>query len=87
MTTRFPQHEYHILTLLDNLKIKREYPALNSSVLKNCIMVDFKQVRVVGYDVTYMIGNNPGKVRMPYNPEEIIPLNKKGKLIIQTRSE
>ncbi|MBI6548172.1 UmoD family flagellar biogenesis regulator [Xenorhabdus lircayensis] len=84
---RLTEHEYRILTLLDVLKVKREYPVLNHSVLKNCIAVDFKKPRIVGYDVSYVIGDQPGKVRMLYQPEEIIPLNEKGQLIIKTNLE
>ncbi|AYA39943.1 UmoD [Xenorhabdus nematophila] len=83
------EYEYRVLTLLDNLKIKKEYPALNHSSLKNCISIFFNEVRIVGYDVTYLIGENPGlpgKIRMPYAPESMIPLNEKGQLIISPHS-
>ncbi|AOM40456.1 UmoD family flagellar biogenesis regulator [Xenorhabdus hominickii] len=84
---RFNGHEYRILTLLDSLNVKMEYPALNHSALKNCIIVDFKKPCIVGYDVSYVIGEEPGKVRMLYKPEETIPLNEKGQLIIKQHSE
>ncbi|MBD2810345.1 UmoD [Xenorhabdus sp. Vera] len=82
----FLEYEYRVLTLLDHLKVKKEYPALNHSTLKNCISIVFNQVRIVGYDVRYLIGEKPGlpgKIRMPYDPEKTIPLNEKGQLIIE----
>ncbi|MDC9622004.1 UmoD family protein, partial [Xenorhabdus sp. XENO-7] len=79
----FTGYEYRILTLLDNIKASREYLALNHSALKNCLMVYVKEQRTVGYDVNYTIGDNPGKVRVTYKPEQTIPLNEKGQLILQ----
>ncbi|PHM50018.1 UmoD family flagellar biogenesis regulator [Xenorhabdus miraniensis] len=80
-----PNHEYRILTLINTLKVKREYPALKHSELKNCVIVDVKQPRVVGYDVVYRIGDKTGKIRIPYIPGETIPLNEKGQLILKVQ--
>ncbi|MDX7991347.1 UmoD family flagellar biogenesis regulator [Xenorhabdus littoralis] len=80
-------YEYRILFLLTSLKTKKEYPVLTHSALKNCVAVDFKKANVVGYDVIYVIGDKPGKVRIRYKPEEIIPLNEKGQLILKPHSE
>ncbi|MDC9597853.1 UmoD family flagellar biogenesis regulator [Xenorhabdus anantnagensis] len=81
------EYEYRILTLLDHLKVKREYPALTHSVLKNCTEFSFKKPRVVAYDVNYVIGEVPGKVRIEYKPDDTIPLNEKGQLILKSYSQ
>ncbi|PHM45937.1 UmoD [Xenorhabdus mauleonii] len=80
--------EYQILTLLDYLKVKKEYPALSHSALEHCIPVHFEQVSIIGYDINYEIGEKGGgKVRMPYEPGSSIPLNEKGQLIINAPLE
>ncbi|OTA16142.1 UmoD [Xenorhabdus vietnamensis] len=81
------EYEYRILTLLDHLKVRREYPVLTHSVLKNCTEFSFKKHRVVAYDVNYFIGEEPGKVRMEYKPDDTIPLNEKGQLILKSHSQ
>ncbi|WP_415843360.1 UmoD family flagellar biogenesis regulator [Xenorhabdus thuongxuanensis] len=81
------KYEYRILTLLNHLKASRKYPALIHSVLKNCIEFSFKKPRVVAYDVSYVIGEQPGKVRIAYKPDDTIPLNEKGQLILKSYSQ
>ncbi|PHM63718.1 UmoD family flagellar biogenesis regulator [Xenorhabdus ishibashii] len=81
------KYEYRILTIINHLKIHREYPALIHSVLKNCIEFRFKKPRVVAYDVNYVIGEQPGKVRIAYKPDDTIPLNEKGQLILKSYSQ
>ncbi|PHM75182.1 UmoD family flagellar biogenesis regulator [Xenorhabdus kozodoii] len=77
------EYEYRILTLLFHLNVKRAYPALTQSVLKNCTEFHFKKPRIVAYDVNYVIDGQPGKVRIGYKPDDTIPLNEKGQLIIK----
>ncbi|CDL87762.1 UmoD family flagellar biogenesis regulator [Xenorhabdus cabanillasii] len=72
-----------MFTLIEMLNIKREYHALNYSQLKNCVMVHVKEKRIIGYDVIYMIGDKPGKVRVTHRPEQTIPLDEKGRLILK----
>nr|WP_099131403.1 UmoD family flagellar biogenesis regulator [Xenorhabdus ehlersii] len=81
------KYENRILTLLNHLKVNRKYPALIHSALKNCIEFHFKKPRVVAYDVNYVIGEQPGKVRIEYKPNDTIPLNEKGQLILQPYSQ
>ncbi|MDC9605659.1 UmoD family flagellar biogenesis regulator [Xenorhabdus griffiniae] len=78
------KYEYRILTLINYLKINRKYPALIHSTLKNCIEFHFKKPRVVAYDVNYVIGEQPGKIRIEYKPDDTIPLNEKGQLILKS---
>ncbi|KLU16552.1 UmoD family flagellar biogenesis regulator [Xenorhabdus griffiniae] len=80
------KYEYRILTLINHLKINRKYPVLTHSALKNCIDIHFKKPRVVAYDVNYVIGEQPGKVRIEYKPNDSIPLNEKGQLILKSYS-
>ncbi len=81
------KNEYRILILINQLKINRNYPALIHSTLKNCIELHFKKPRVVAYDVNYVIGEQPGKIRMAYKPDDTIPLNEKGQLILGSYSQ
>ncbi|CDL82023.1 UmoD family flagellar biogenesis regulator [Xenorhabdus szentirmaii] len=80
---RLTQYECRTLALLHHLKAKKEYPALTHSVLGDCIPISFEALRIVSYDVNYIIGDRPGKIRVPYNPGETIPLNEKGQLILE----
>ncbi|MDC9592246.1 UmoD family flagellar biogenesis regulator [Xenorhabdus sp. IM139775] len=76
-------YQYRILTLLEHLKANREYPALIPSALANCTEFNFKQPHVVAYDVNYVIGEQPGKIRIEYKPDDTIPLNEKGQLVLK----
>ncbi|CDG18188.1 UmoD family flagellar biogenesis regulator [Xenorhabdus doucetiae] len=80
-------YQYRILTLLEHLKANREYPALTHSVLKNCTEFNFKKPRIVAYDVNYVIGEQPGKIRIEYKPDDTIPLNTKGQLVLKSYSQ
>ncbi|MDC9581579.1 UmoD family protein [Xenorhabdus sp. PR6a] len=80
----FITYQYRILTLLEHLKANREYPALIHSVLENCTEFNFKKPHIVAYDVNYVIGEQPGKIRMEYKPDDTIPLNEKGQLVLKS---
>ncbi len=81
------EYGYRIFTLFDYLKAQREYPALTHSALNNCIEFNVKKPRIVAYDVNYVIGRKPGKIRIGYKPDETIPLNEKGQLILKSYSQ
>ena len=41
-----------------------------------------KSQNTLGYDVTYKIGNQQGKIRMDHDPGTQIPLDKSGQLVL-----
>jgi len=47
---------------------------------ERCSTVYDKSEKMLGYDVTYKIGDQQGKVRMDHDPGTQIPLNKSGQL-------
>ncbi len=49
---------------------------------QQCRTVYDKQEKILGYDVTYKIGDQQGKVRMDQAPGQRIPLDNNGQLII-----
>nr|WP_210423893.1 glycine zipper 2TM domain-containing protein [Dickeya sp. CFBP 2040] len=57
-----------------------------ASTQQRCQTVYDKTQRVLGYDVTYKIGNQEGKIRMDRDPGTRIPLDRNGQLIINQSS-
>lgn len=51
-----------------------------SSNQQRCQTVYDKSQKLIGYDVTYKIGDQQGKIRMDHDPGTQIPLDKKGRL-------
>ena len=51
---------------------------------QQCKTVYDKQEKTLGYDVTYKIGDQQGKIRMDKAPGERIPLDNNGQLVIGT---
>lgn len=51
---------------------------------QQCRTVYDKQEKTLGYDVTYKIGNQQGKIRMDNDPGTRIPLDNRGQLIIDS---
>jgi uncharacterized protein YcfJ len=50
---------------------------------RNCYTVTDTEQKVVGYDVSYRLGDENGKVRMDHKPGDRIPV-KDGRLVIET---
>jgi hypothetical protein len=50
---------------------------------RNCYTVTDSQQNVVGYDVSYRLGDKNGKVRMDHKPGDRIPV-KNGQLVVET---
>lgn len=51
---------------------------------QQCRTVYDKQEKTLGYDVTYKIGDQQGKIRMDNDPGTRIPLDNRGQLIIDS---
>ena len=51
---------------------------------QQCRTIYDKQEKTLGYDVTYKIGDQQGKVRMDNAPGPRIPLDNNGQLIINS---
>ena len=49
---------------------------VSTSVQQRCKTVYDKSQKMLGYDVTYKIGNQQGKIRMDHDPGTQIPLDK-----------
>ncbi|KEA52698.1 MULTISPECIES: glycine zipper 2TM domain-containing protein [Mangrovibacter] len=49
---------------------------------QRCKTVYDTSEKTLGYDVTYQIGNQQGKIRMDHNPGSQIPLDKNGQLVL-----
>lgn len=49
---------------------------------QRCKMVYDKSEKTLGYDVTYKIGDQQGKIRMDKNPGSQIPLDNNGQLVL-----
>jgi uncharacterized protein YcfJ len=49
---------------------------------RRCQTVSDSHQNVIGYDVTYMIGDQEGKVRMDEKPGDRIPLDSDGQLLL-----
>ncbi|AFJ47480.1 hypothetical protein [Shimwellia blattae] len=50
---------------------------------QRCKIVYDKTRQQIGYNVTYRIANQQGKIRMDRNPGSRIPLNKEGQLVLE----
>ncbi|WP_340608702.1 UmoD family flagellar biogenesis regulator [Xenorhabdus bharatensis] len=72
----------NILSFIEKLNTTSEYYAMSYYEFKNCIAFQIREPRIIGYDVIYTIDNMPGKVRVMHKPDQSIPLNEKGKLIL-----
>lgn len=55
---------------------------VTTSVQQRCKTVYDKSQKMLGYDVTYKIGNQQGKIRMDHDPGTQIPLDKNGQLVL-----
>ncbi|MDR0218017.1 MAG: hypothetical protein LBI71_03900 [Enterobacteriaceae bacterium] len=77
-----PAYKNHLFISFEMLKNEKEYHILNDYELKNCRMIQVRERRIIGYDVFYFIGNQPGKVKVKHDPGETIPLDKQGKLML-----
>ena len=55
---------------------------VSTSVQQRCKTVYDKSQKMLGYDVTYKIGNQQGKIRMDHDPGTQIPLDKNGQLVL-----
>ncbi|PHM33449.1 UmoD family flagellar biogenesis regulator [Xenorhabdus innexi] len=75
-------YENSIFSFIELLNITKKYYSLSYYELKNCITFQNRELRIIGYDVIYTIGNKPGKVRVIHKPDQLIPLDGKGKLIL-----
>lgn len=53
---------------------------------QRCKTVYDKQEKTLGYDVTYKIGNEQGKIRMDNDPGTRIPLNRDGQLVLDEQA-
>lgn len=53
-----------------------------TSTQQRCKTVYDKSQKMLGYDVTYKIGTQQGKIRMDHDPGTQIPLDKSGQLVL-----
>ncbi|OON40665.1 hypothetical protein BTJ39_06150 [Izhakiella australiensis] len=53
---------------------------------QRCKTVYDKQDKMLGYDVTYKIGNEQGKIRMDKDPGTRIPIDSNGQLVINDQA-
>ncbi|AHG22251.2 hypothetical protein Z042_23540 [Chania multitudinisentens RB-25] len=53
-----------------------------TSTQQRCHTVYDKSQQLLGYDVTYQIGTQQGKIRMDYDPGIQIPLDRSGQLVL-----
>ena len=53
---------------------------------QRCQTVYDKSEKMIGYDVTYKIGDQQGKIRMDKQPGETIPLDSNGQLILNNNA-
>lgn len=53
---------------------------------QRCKTVYDKQENMMGYDVTYKIGNDQGKIRMDNDPGTRIPLDSNGQLVLNDKA-
>lgn len=57
-----------------------------STTQQRCSTVYDKSQKVLGYDVTYKIGDQQGKIRMDRDPGTQIPLDRNGQLILNQKT-
>ncbi len=65
-----------------SLRGKAILTRLRNSVVKRCMT---SQKKMLGYDVTYKIGDQQGKIRMDRDPGTQIPLDSNGQLILNNK--
>ncbi|CAK8739003.1 hypothetical protein SODG_002606 [Sodalis praecaptivus] len=53
---------------------------------QRCQTVYDKSQKLLGYDVTYKIGNQQGKIRMDHDPGTKIPLDRNGQLVLNDQA-
>lgn len=53
---------------------------------QRCQTVYDKSQKTLGYDVTYKIGDQQGKIRMEHDPGTQIPLDKNGQLVLNSKA-
>ena len=53
---------------------------------QRCKTVYDKSEKMLGYDVTYKIGDQQGKIRMDHQPGAQIPLDSNGQLILNNKA-
>lgn len=53
---------------------------------QRCKTVYDKSEKMLGYDVTYKIGDQQGKIRMDHDPGAQIPLNSNGQLVLTNKA-
>jgi uncharacterized protein YcfJ len=53
---------------------------------QRCQTVYDKSQKTLGYDVTYKIGDQQGKIRMDHDPGTQIPLDKNGQLVLNNKA-
>ncbi|WP_114195555.1 glycine zipper 2TM domain-containing protein [Edaphovirga cremea] len=53
---------------------------------QRCQTVYDKSQKTLGYDVTYKIGDQQGKIRMEHDPGTQIPLDKNGQLVLNNKA-
>ncbi len=53
---------------------------------QRCQTVYDKSQKTLGYDVTYKIGDQQGKIRMDRDPGMQIPIDKNGQLVLNNRA-
>ncbi|MFS9543005.1 hypothetical protein Q6295_21230, partial [Klebsiella pneumoniae] len=52
---------------------------------QRCKTVYDKSDKMLGYDVTYKIGDQQGKIRMDHDPGSQIPLDNNGQLVLNNK--
>ena len=57
-----------------------------TSTQQRCKTVYDKSEKMLGYDVTYKIGDQQGKIRMDKDPGTQIPLNSDGQLVLNNKA-
>ena len=56
-----------------------------TSTQQRCNTVYDKNEKMLGYDVTYKIGDQQGKIRMDHDPGSQIPLDNNGQLVLSNK--
>ncbi|MCW2254301.1 hypothetical protein M2263_000392 [Providencia alcalifaciens] len=79
------QRECKTVFMIEILQ-KKSLPKLVDKEYRNCVITQKIEQVTVGYDVVYRIGDTLGKVRTPYDPGLLIPLNKDGRLNLSASS-
>ena len=67
-------------------RAKCRQETLTPRLSKRCKTVYDKSEKMLGYDVTYKIGDQQGKIRMDKDPGTQIPLDDNGQLILNNKA-